>query len=514
MKVSIETYGGVESRDGDAEPEPTFRLLHSVELLDGKVLAGEADCRGTEEALLGGEKFWGLRVLEVAPGSAWLSAHVAARCGDYTVLDRAAPLDDKPDDVRRGWQHVMHALGLHPEIVLDSDHSGSAPSRGYDVAVSFGALSRAANPLELLGRMAELSDDTVIVIEPSEFGEEDDPIEARLTMRPDTVDPYGARWMFSATALERLLMQAGFERQVVSRHISAAEPPTGSSVTVVARRLTRRPAAPARQPAQAQASMTPQPASPIAQVPVRARPVQEHSPDLEAAEDLPLPPPADRRAAIGTSDVEVFVTVGRKMFEQMVQALARNGIAASHPSRVLDFGCGFSRVLRWWRMFPAVEVHGTDIDVAAVMWNRESLGYGTFAFNTLDPRLDYPSDHFDLVYAMTVMTHLPEHLQVVWFKELLRTVRPGGHLYFTSRGRSCRALLPPDLQEVFDSYRIVSGGAEQAGTEQCVAFHPPGWVVNVLIPLIGADAVELAEAPIDSPGEDCWLLRKTNVDRR
>jgi SAM-dependent methyltransferase len=202
------------------------------------------------------------------------------------------------------------------------------------------------------------------------------------------------------------------------------------------------------------------------------------------------------------------------VFEQMLQALARNGATTGKLARVLDFGCGHSRVLRWWRMFPTVEVHGTDIDVAAIMWNRERLGHGHFVFNTLDPRLDYPSDSFDLVHAIDVMTHQPEHLQIVWFKELLRILRPGGHLYFTVRGRSCRALLPPDLQAVFDDHQLVSGGAEQAGTQHCVAFHPPQWVVNSLIPAIGAEIVELVEWPNGSPGEDRWLLRKPNLADR
>ncbi len=477
-------------------PLPGFRFLDTIELLDGRTLEGDADRRGSEDALLGGVRLWGLRLIEVSPGSAWMSAYVATRCGEYTALDRPATAGGSPDGVRGGWLHVMQTLGLHPTIIAESGFGEEQPG-GYDVALLFGALSRATDPLALFETAAALSDDMLIVIEPAggiDAGSIDEPA---MTMLPPTDDPYSARWTLSPVLLEHLLAQAGFDQQVSTRHGNPANKGQAAHVTIVARRPIRRAAR--LRPAAARAETD---------APPRQAAVEEHSPDLEAAMDLPFPPPADRRAVAGTPDVEVFVAVGRSVFARMVQTLGRNGIAAQQLGRVLDLGCGVSRILRWWRMFPVVEVHGTDIDVAAVTWNRERLGYGTFTINTLDPRLDYPPASFALVYAIDVMTHLPEHLQTAWFREAVRIMQPGGHLYVTTRGRSCRALLPPDLQAVFDADKLVTGGAEQAGTNECVAFHPPQWILNTVLPATGMDLVEVAESPAETPGEDCWLLRK------
>ncbi len=471
------------------------RLLETVDLLDGGVLDGDVDRRGSEAEVLGGERFWSLRVVELAPASAWLSSHVAARCAEYAVVDRPPAIIADVDGVRRGWVQVMEVLGLRPVVLQGSEPQQAGQSSSYDVALLYGALSRAANPLALLAEAAALSDDTLIVIEPVPVDDEGDGGTERMDLLRNGPDVYGPRWRLSQALVGRLLAQAGFARQAASRNRDVRR--TGPDiVTIVARRPVRRAAAPS-------CASLPDPGS------AGARPMLEgSSPDLDAAKRLPLPTAADREAVTGTTARDVFVSPGRNAFVRMVHALARNRVAAGQIGQVLDFGCGYSRVLRWWRMFPAVEVHGTDIDVAAIAWNRECLGYGTFTINTLDPRLDHPSGRFDLVHALAVFLQLPEPLQLPWLTELFRVLRPGGHLYFTTRGRSCRGLLPPLLQVAFDAQRLVSGGTGRFGTAACMTFHPPGWVASRLVPAIGADLLELAEWPLDTPGEDCWLLRK------
>ena len=72
---------------------------------------------------------------------------------------------------------------------------------------------------------------------------------------------------------------------------------------------------------------------------------------------------------------------------------------------ILDFGCGCGRVVRWWRDLPA-EIHGSDFNPTLVRWCRENLPFGVFEVNRPEPPLPYPDDSFDLVYALSVLTHL------------------------------------------------------------------------------------------------------------
>jgi SAM-dependent methyltransferase len=56
--------------------------------------------------------------------------------------------------------------------------------------------------------------------------------------------------------------------------------------------------------------------------------------------------------------------------------------------------------------------------------------------NRLDPPLPYPDERFDLVYALSVFTHLTESQQRSWSAELHRVTRTCGYVLFTTHGPS------------------------------------------------------------------------------
>ena len=80
----------------------------------------------------------------------------------------------------------------------------------------------------------------------------------------------------------------------------------------------------------------------------------------------------------------------------------------SDGRRVLDFGCGAGRVLRHFSTdAESGEFWGCDIDGASIDWCRANLS-PPFRFFRNDelPPLPHPDQSFDLIYAMSVFTHL------------------------------------------------------------------------------------------------------------
>lgn len=149
---------------------------------------------------------------------------------------------------------------------------------------------------------------------------------------------------------------------------------------------------------------------------------------LALVDELPVPPAALRVRVGQWPDPDHFLGVGRKLLWDVKRLLSLVHRELDDFRRVLDFGCGCGRVLRHFRPPAAGGVlHGTDIDAESIEWCRAHLGsFATFERNGDRPPLRYPDEFFDLVYAISVFSHLPQDLQSAWLAEIRRVLRPGG----------------------------------------------------------------------------------------
>jgi SAM-dependent methyltransferase len=103
---------------------------------------------------------------------------------------------------------------------------------------------------------------------------------------------------------------------------------------------------------------------------------------------------------------------------------------------VLEFGSGSGRVIRHFRHVDGLRLAATDANSKPVEWNRRNLPGIEFNHNALEPPLAYPDGSFDLIYALSVFTHIPLEWQRPWLDELRRVLRPGGYLLCTVHGDS------------------------------------------------------------------------------
>ena len=218
-------------------------------------------------------------------------------------------------------------------------------------------------------------------------------------------------------------------------------------------------------------------------------------------EGPPLPPRRLMVRVAGTGDADWFLRSGRAGFD---------AIAAHAPltelQSVLDFGCGCGRVTRWWREFNGA-VAGSDVSGPAIEWCRANLPFARFERNALAPPLAFADESFDLVYALSVFTHLTAELQLAWRDELRRVLRPGGRLLLTTHGRSYVPRLTDAERARFEHGELVVRWADVAGTNLCSAYHPEPYLRNTFAD--GFAFLELeAEGARGNPTQDLVLLRK------
>jgi SAM-dependent methyltransferase len=163
---------------------------------------------------------------------------------------------------------------------------------------------------------------------------------------------------------------------------------------------------------------------------------------------------------------------------------AKRSIMAALPpdwsfesKRVLDFGCGAGRTLRHFIAEADVaEMHGCDIDHESVAWLEANLSPPFHVFANGDtPPLDRPDDFFDLIWVVSVFTHLVD-TWADWLLELHRVLRPGGLLLATFMGRGMSELI---AQEPWHEDRVgmsVLRYGESWDVGGPMVLHSPWWL--------------------------------------
>jgi SAM-dependent methyltransferase len=197
---------------------------------------------------------------------------------------------------------------------------------------------------------------------------------------------------------------------------------------------------------------------------------------------LPIPPPrlrllVDNRSA----DADHYLRVGRQMFESIHGAVTDSGMQAGEMRALLDFGCGCGRVARHWVGLGGPEVYGCDYNPDLVAWCQQSLPLMRTIRNDLAPPTPYVSGSFDLIYALSVFTHLDEPLQRAWVTEFHRLLRPGGMLVLSLLGDQLAGRLAPEERRRFERGELVVQRPRMAGRNLCTVYHPAAYVTGSLL---------------------------------
>lgn len=138
-------------------------------------------------------------------------------------------------------------------------------------------------------------------------------------------------------------------------------------------------------------------------------------------------PPRRLRARTGAPGAREFAAGGRETASALVDALSDAARSVSDVHAVLDFGCGAGRVLPHFRMLaPGARSTGCDVDPAAITWAARHLPDLEWVLSGAEPPLPFAGERFDLVYSISVFSHLDERLQDRWLAELRRVLVPGG----------------------------------------------------------------------------------------
>jgi SAM-dependent methyltransferase/antitoxin component of MazEF toxin-antitoxin module len=146
----------------------------------------------------------------------------------------------------------------------------------------------------------------------------------------------------------------------------------------------------------------------------------------------PVPPHWLVQIVIGNAHRDGFLKSGHEL-ARFFADLIREYLPEVKRPAVMDFGCGCGRVARAIPQYLACEISGCDIIPAAIEWCQQYLP-GTYLMSAENPPLSLDDGCVDVLYAVSVLTHLDEPHQDAWLAEWQRLVKPGGLLLVTYRG--------------------------------------------------------------------------------
>jgi len=193
-----------------------------------------------------------------------------------------------------------------------------------------------------------------------------------------------------------------------------------------------------------------------------------------APDNFPIPPINLVELVTGRFDLEWFLRSGKINAMNVENLLSRNSLRLSNFHSILDFGCGCGRVIRHLKTDGSL--YGCDYNSEAIKWAKENLNFAEFSVNKLKPPTGYSDSKFDLIVAISVLTHLTEELGHNWMSEFRRLIRPQCFLILSLHGKGSLQDLTSEERHRFLDEQIVVSGKRFVGRNRCRAVHPSRYV--------------------------------------
>lgn len=181
--------------------------------------------------------------------------------------------------------------------------------------------------------------------------------------------------------------------------------------------------------------------------------------------------------------------------------------------KILDWGCGPGRIIRH---LPEIIgngciFYGTDYNEKSINWCNTNIRNANFNLNTIEAKLPYEENSFDIIYGISIFTHLSEEMHYAWTGELLRVLKPGGIMFQTLHGDNFLVKLTESEKCRYNKGQIIIRRNVKEGHRTFTAYHPISFVEKLFskAKIIEHIVVDRENEKV-APQQDIWIIRKNN----
>ena len=184
---------------------------------------------------------------------------------------------------------------------------------------------------------------------------------------------------------------------------------------------------------------------------------------------------------------------------------------SNNPQKVLEWGCGVSRVVRHLHRFYTSNtlIYGCDINPDMIAWSQRHIPGVTFDAIGFEPPTSYDANKFDMIYAISVFTHINIEQQEAWLQEMHRMLQPQGVFLFTTHGYNFLSKLLRQEREQLEAKGAFTKSYYKKGHRMMTSYNLPDIFSKQVQKYF--DVLEFWDGnkdPSKTGGQDLWIVRK------
>jgi ubiquinone/menaquinone biosynthesis C-methylase UbiE len=178
--------------------------------------------------------------------------------------------------------------------------------------------------------------------------------------------------------------------------------------------------------------------------------------------------------------------------------------------KILDWGCGPGRVVRH---LPKVidngcEFYATDYNKKSIDWCAQNLPNIQFNLNPLKAALPYNDNFFDIIYGISIFTHLSRELHGDWYAELYRILKPNGIMLLTTQGDNFKVKLTNKELDKYNEGELIVRGNVKEGHRTFSAFQPKQFMEKLFENVTIREHIETKPERGKWLPQDIWIIKK------
>lgn len=206
--------------------------------------------------------------------------------------------------------------------------------------------------------------------------------------------------------------------------------------------------------------------------------------------------------------VRDYLSDGWRTAVELQQALDLCNKTLGRCSSFLEFASGHGRFTRHLaRILPKGALTVSDVVPGSVDFLHETMGVDGF-YSDVDPEKIAIPGKYEVIFVLSLFSHLPSKTWSSWFKVLFAALQPNGVLVFSTHGLKCAKLIGVEMSNTgYEFYPSSESTALDGQTYGC-AYAGPDYVRNQLLEALGNETKTHTLVNHFWSNQDAWVVSR------